>query len=139
MVELRCGGRREAPFLLAGGEITLVRHEEPLVCGKVRRSLGCVIAKAIEPSSLAARNGARDAARAERDLRKAEDEAKTCPAGCEVNPVMQVGDRSRLVISRQVKQADRVWVAYWVASWWVEHKCVPLKEPKAPKERRYDR
>jgi len=136
MVELRCGLPREAGFALAGDALDVVRHEERLVCGKIRRSLGCVIAYDIRRRSLTARNRARDAARAERDRLLAEDLAKECPAGCEPAPVTRSGGRSRLVMARQVRQAGRYWVAYWIAWWWVEHKCVPVKETKGRQYRR---
>jgi len=131
MVELRCGPPRDGGFAVAAGsDFGVERHEEPLVCGKVRRSLGCVIAKDIRSTSLAARNSARDAARDERDRLRDEDLAKTCPPGCMEDPITRSGGRSRLIIARRIRQAGRFWVAYHIAWWWVEHKCVPIAEKK---------
>ena len=72
---------------------------------------------------------------AERDRLQAEDLAKLCPEGCLEKPVTRSGSGSRLVIARRVRQAGRVWVAYWTAWWWVEHKCIPTEKRKEP---RYD-
>jgi len=129
MVEVPCDGTFDPPAFGPSSELVVDRHEEPLACGKTRRSLGCVIAKVVAAQSVTARKDARDAAKRERDRLLAEDEAKTCPAPCG-DPVTRSRSGSRLAMARQIRQArqqhTKYWVAYYIAWWSVTHKCVAV-------------
>ena len=147
MVELRCNGNFDSVGLAPETDFVVDRHEEPLVCGKTRRSLGCVIGKAVAAGSLRARNEAKDIAKTNRDLLLAEDEAKTCPEGCFEEPVTSSRSGSRLIMARQIRQArgaSRIWVAYAIAWWSVTHECIPVEKTKKerdeyPREQREQR
>lgn len=126
MVTLRCPGDYPPGPPLFGNETEVVRWEEPLECGRVRRSLGTVMCQAYGARSSEARAEAKRISRETRDRLLAEDEAKTCPPPCLREPVVASRTGQRLVIAREVKQArstSRYWVAYAIAWWSIEHDC----------------